>query len=86
MPIHRCEQPAEMLLDLKRLADALNENDVSMHATPKRLRGLYGAAKAADRVQDKQKAQFYYGAKRGHGPAGATCGQAVSRPALTDAP
>lgn len=51
----------EMLLDLKRPADALKEYEASMQATPNRLRGLYGAAKAADLAQDKQKAQLYYG-------------------------
>jgi hypothetical protein len=51
----------DMLLDLKRPADALKEYEASMEATPNRLRGLYGAAKAADLVQDKQKAQLYYG-------------------------
>ncbi|MGF6652006.1 tetratricopeptide (TPR) repeat protein [Paraburkholderia youngii] len=50
----------EMLLDLKRPADALKEYEASMQATPNRLRGLYGAAKAADLARDKQKAQLYY--------------------------
>lgn len=51
----------EMLLDLKRPADALKEYEASMQTTPNRLRGLYGAAKAANLAQDKQKAQLYYG-------------------------
>ncbi|WP_233888738.1 hypothetical protein [Paraburkholderia flagellata] len=51
----------EMLLDLKRPADALKEYEASMQTSPNRLRGLYGAAKAADLAQDKQKTQFYYG-------------------------
>ncbi|WP_241239122.1 hypothetical protein [Burkholderia stagnalis] len=50
----------DMLLDLKRPADALKEYEASMQATPSRLRGLYGAAKAADLAQDKRKAQRYY--------------------------
>ncbi|TCW85909.1 hypothetical protein C5O80_10535 [Burkholderia sp. SRS-46] len=55
------EQLGEMLLDLKRPADALKEYEASMQATPNRLRGLYGAAKAADLAQEKQKAKRYYG-------------------------
>ncbi|WP_063890038.1 hypothetical protein [Burkholderia ubonensis] len=55
------EQLGEMLLDLKRPADALKEYEASMQATPNRLRGLYGAATAADLAQDRQKAKLYYG-------------------------
>ncbi|WP_256245986.1 hypothetical protein [Burkholderia ubonensis] len=50
-----------MLLDLKRPADALKEYEASMQTTPNRLRGLYGAATAADLAQDRQKAKLYYG-------------------------
>ena len=31
-----------------------------MQATPNRLRGLYGAATAANAANDKRKAQMYY--------------------------
>ncbi|KVN68052.1 hypothetical protein WM03_31960 [Burkholderia ubonensis] len=55
------EQLGEMLLDLKRPADALKEYEASMQATPNRLRGLYGAATAADLAQERQKAKLYYG-------------------------
>lgn len=51
----------DMLLELRRPADALKQYEASMQATPNRLRGLYGAAKAADLAHDKQKAQIYYG-------------------------
>ncbi|WP_431824617.1 hypothetical protein [Burkholderia sp. F1] len=55
------EQLGEMLLDLMRPADALKEYEASMQATPNRLRGLYGAATAADLAQEKRKAKLYYG-------------------------
>ena len=51
---------ADMLLEMKRPADALKEYEASMQATPNRLRGLYGAATAANGANDKRKAQMYY--------------------------
>ena len=50
----------DMLLEVKRPAEALTEYEASMQATPNRLRGLYGAAKAAEMVKNKPKAKAYY--------------------------
>ena len=49
------------LLDLGLPLAALKEYELSMQATPNRLRGWYGAAKAAEAVGDQQKAAGYYG-------------------------
>jgi len=51
---------ADMLLEMKRPADALKEYDASMLAMPNRLRGLSGAAQAAEQSGDKTKAMAYY--------------------------
>jgi tetratricopeptide (TPR) repeat protein len=51
---------ADMLLELKRPADALQEYELSQRREPGRLRGLYGAAKAAEAAGDKKKAAAYY--------------------------
>ena len=50
----------DMLLEVKRPAEALTEYEASMQATPNRLRGLYGAAKAAELAKNKPKAKAYY--------------------------
>jgi len=52
---------ADMLLELGLPLAALKEYELSMRATPNRLRGWYGAAKAAEAVGDQQKAAGYYG-------------------------
>ena len=52
---------ADLLLELGHPMAALKEYELSMDATPNRLRGWYGAAKAAEAVGDKQKATGYYG-------------------------
>lgn len=50
----------DMLFEMKRPAKALREYEAAMQATPNRLRGLYGAAKAAEMAKDKLKAKAYY--------------------------
>ncbi len=50
----------DMLLGLKRPQEALTEYEASLQATPNRLRGFYGAAKAAQTVKDDQKAGVYF--------------------------
>ena len=50
----------DLLMELKRPADALIEYEASLKVTPNRLNGLYGAAYSADLAGDKQKAQAYY--------------------------
>ena len=51
----------EMLLQQNEPAQALKEFEASFKAAPNRFRGYYGAAKAAERLQDQKKARSYYG-------------------------
>ena len=50
----------EMLLEMKRPADALKEFETSGKQDPNRFRGLYGAGKAAALAGDQAKARTYY--------------------------
>ncbi len=50
----------QLLLELKRPADALKEFESSHTREPDRFRGLYGAARAAEASGDKAKAKRYY--------------------------
>lgn len=50
----------EMLLELKRPADALKEFEASHTREPDRFRGLYGAAQAAAQSGDSAKAKRYF--------------------------
>ena len=49
----------EMLLELKRPAEALKEFEATMAKEPNRFRGVYGAARAAEGAGDRQKARTY---------------------------
>jgi len=49
----------EMLLELKRPAEALTEFEATMAKEPNRFRGLYGAVRAAGSAGDRQKARTY---------------------------
>jgi tetratricopeptide (TPR) repeat protein len=51
---------AEMLLQLKRPAEALKEFEASEADNPKRFRGTHGAALAAAQAGDAAKARAYY--------------------------
>jgi hypothetical protein len=51
------EQLAEMLLDLKRPSEAMTEFDASLASSPGRRAALVGAARCADLLGDKTKAQ-----------------------------
>jgi len=51
---------ADMLMLQGDAAAALKEYETSMQNAPMRLRGFYGAAKAADTVGDKKKAGEYF--------------------------
>jgi tetratricopeptide (TPR) repeat protein len=55
------EMLGEVLLDLARPAEALREFEASQQKDPNRLRGYYGAARAADLAGDKAKARAQYG-------------------------
>jgi tetratricopeptide (TPR) repeat protein len=50
----------EMLLEMKRPADALKELEASDKHDPNRFRGLYGAARAAELSGDQAKAKSYF--------------------------
>ena len=50
----------EMLLEMKRPADALKEFETAGKQDPNRFRGLYGAGKAAALAGDEAKARTYY--------------------------
>jgi tetratricopeptide (TPR) repeat protein len=50
----------DMLLELGRPAEALEAYEASLQATPNRLRGFYGAAKAAQASGDQAKARAYF--------------------------
>jgi tetratricopeptide (TPR) repeat protein len=51
----------EMLLELKEPAQALKEFEASLGESRNRLRGFFGAGKAAEMVNDRRKAADYYG-------------------------
>jgi hypothetical protein len=50
----------EMLLEIKRPAEALKEFETTMTKEPNRFLGLYGAARAAEAAGDRRKARGYY--------------------------
>jgi len=55
------EQLGDMLMELKRPAEALKEYERSQQREPDRFRGLYGAALAAEMTGDARSARRYYG-------------------------
>jgi tetratricopeptide (TPR) repeat protein len=54
------EQLGYLLLELQQPEKALAEFEASLKSTPNRLRGLYGAAKAAERAGSTAVARVYY--------------------------
>jgi hypothetical protein len=54
------EMLADMLLEMNRPQDALAEYEISLKTDPNRFNGLYGAAQAAESIQQKDKASGYY--------------------------
>ena len=54
------EMLADMLLEMNRPQDALVEYEVALKTDPNRFNGLYGAARAAEMTQQKEKASGYY--------------------------
>lgn len=69
----------EMLLELKRPADALKEFEASFMREPERFRGYYGAAQAAAQSGDKVKAKRYFECLM------KIAGQSTARPELAQA-
>jgi Tfp pilus assembly protein PilF len=49
-----------LFLGLNDPAQALKEFEASFQAAPNRFRGFYGAAKAAERLGDQERARAYY--------------------------
>jgi tetratricopeptide (TPR) repeat protein len=54
------EQLGDLLMEMKRPADALKEYEQSQKREPDRFRGLYGAALAAEMSGDAKAARRYY--------------------------
>ena len=54
------EQLGELLLELGKPAEALKEYEAALVRSPRRLAGLYGAARAAKAAGDGGKAKFFY--------------------------
>jgi len=54
------EQLADLLLELKQPAAALQEFEISFRSTPNRFNGLYGAAHAAQLAGNTKAALLYY--------------------------
>jgi tetratricopeptide (TPR) repeat protein len=50
----------DLLLEQQKAAQALTEYESSLQSTPNRLRGLYGAAKAAEGAKQPEKAAIYF--------------------------
>ena len=50
----------DMLMELKRPAEALREYEASQQREPNRYRGLYGAGEAAAQSGNTQKARQYF--------------------------
>jgi len=51
----------DLLMELKRPAEALKEYEASQKREPNRLRGLYGAGLAASQAGERAKAKGYFG-------------------------
>src|SRR5437773_7991765 len=60
-PLPARELLGDMLMELKRPAEALKEYETSQLREPNRYRGLYGAGLAAAGAGDAVKAKLYYG-------------------------
>lgn len=54
------EMLGDLLLELKRPAEALKEYEILLQTTPNRFNTLYGAARAAELAGNRQKARTYY--------------------------
>ena len=54
------ESLGDLLLELKRPADALPMYEKNLHKEPNRLRSVYGAAYAAELSGDRAKAEAYF--------------------------
>jgi tetratricopeptide (TPR) repeat protein len=73
------EMLADMLLELKRPADALTEYKTALKNSPKRFDGLLGAARAAQASGDAGAAQSFYA------QLASVCSPGADRPELAEA-
>src|SRR6266436_6124848 len=73
------EMLADMLLELKRPAEALAEYKTVLKNSPNRFDGLLGAARSAQATGDAGSAQSFYAKLAG------ICGSAADRPELAEA-
>ncbi len=73
------EMLADMLLELKRPADALAEYKTVLKNSPNRFDGLLGAARSAQATGDAGSAQSFYAKLAG------ICSSAADRPELAEA-
>ncbi len=73
------EMLADMLLELKRPADALAEYKTALKNSPNRFDGLLGAARAAQASGDANAAQSFYA------QLASVCSPAADRPELAEA-
>lgn len=69
----------DLLLDLGKADEALREYEASLAVAPKRLNTLYGAARAAQQMQKRDKAKQYYT------ELVSLCGTNANRPAIVEA-
>lgn len=69
----------DLLLDLGKADEALQEYEASLAVAPKRLNTLVGAARAAQRLQKRDKAKQYYTALV------SLCDKNANRPAIVEA-
>jgi len=51
---------ADMLLQLNKPADALQAYEANLKTHPNRFNGLYGAAQASEKINNREKAKYYY--------------------------
>jgi tetratricopeptide (TPR) repeat protein len=51
----------DLLLEQQQPGPALTAYETSLESAPNRLRGLYGAAKAAEAARQPEKATAYFG-------------------------
>lgn len=54
------EMLADMLLESGRAQEALTQYEISLQTDPNRFNGLFGAAEAASKIQQREKAMTYY--------------------------
>jgi hypothetical protein len=73
------EMLADMLLELRRPAEALTEYKVALKNSPNRFNSLYGAARAAQAAGDTASARVYFASLL------SACGPGADRPELAEA-